>query len=157
MLSVVIQPKSYRHMSSLEDIKSVSVIKFGRNALYEDDFFYDVLYDGELTDDAIEVIARNLKSGSVITYSAGLLIKMLGILQEEKGLEFSADQVIGLMEDYASVYPTSKKWHKLQEALSNYGYNTEFDRDNPCEITKHSIILYRYMKNDPKCIEELKY
>ena len=156
MLSVVIQPKNYKHMSALKDIKSVSVMKFGRNALVEDDFYYDVLYDGELTDEAIEVITRNLNGGNVITYSGNLLIRMLDILKEEKGLQFDKDKIIGLMEDYASIYPTSKKWHKLQEALENYGYDTYFDRDDPCEITKHSIILYRFMKEDPKC-NTLKY
>ena len=156
MLSVVIQPHSYQHMAKPSDIKSVSVIKFSRRALGERDFFYDELYNGELTDDAVKVIFDNLGNENVITYSGQLLRSMLSILTRNNSqYSFDDSKIVGLMEMYSEEYPISKRWYKLVEALENYGYKTIFDRDDPSEMTKNTLILYRFMQKDSKFDDKL--
>ncbi len=156
MLSVVIQPKDYRFMRKMSDIKSVSVLKFSNRAIGTTDYFFDKLYSGELTDEAIKVIFDNVDDDNVITYSGNLLNSMMTVItNDNQQYKFDSSKVTGLMELYADKYPTPKRWHKLCEALENYGYRTSFDRDNPEEIAKNSIILYRFMQNDGKFGNEL--
>lgn len=151
MLSVVIQPHNYYHMYKPSDIKSVSVIKFSSRAFGNSDYFFDVLYNGELTEEAKKVIFDNINSDNVITYSGNLLNSMLGIISKDNPqYKFDTEKIVGLMEMYADKYPTPKRWHKLVEALENYGYRSIFDRDNPSEMTANTLVLYRFMQNDPK-------
>ena len=44
MLSVTIQPYSYRKMSSLKDLKSLAVLKFSHKGIIDDDFCFETVY-----------------------------------------------------------------------------------------------------------------
>ena len=156
MLSVVIQPHSYRHMSSPSDVNSVSVIRFSSRALCDSDFFYDEIYNGEITEETKKVIFDNINNDNVITYSGTLLNNILNIISKDNPqYNYDRSKIVGLMEMYADKYPTPKRWHKLKDALENYGYRAQFDRDNPADMTPNTLVLYRFMQNDQKFNELL--
>jgi len=151
MLSVVIQPFDYQYINSLEDIKSVSVFKFSKRAIIEEDYNYETVYDGELSEDVIKLIFDNLKDGNVITYSGLLLSRTLSAISNSKSeYAFHQKEIKGLMELYADKYPIKKKWHKLHEALGNYNYITNINTSMPSDVAKNTIVLYRFMQEDNK-------
>lgn len=143
MLAVCVQPYSYKHIRSLSDIKQISIIKFGRKQLFEDDYSFEVVYDGIPKKEIVNTIVSNCNDENVITYSGGLLYKTMRVLSEVSDIDFDYEKITGLMELYASA--KSKPWTKLCDALASYDFEADFDRDDPMEMAKYTMILYRLM------------
>ena len=149
MLSITIQPKSYKKEYTIEDIDRIVVLKFQHKALLQDDFRFKCIYDtNEIDDELISYISENIKNNNVITYSGNMLYYTINAILEHKDHELiDRSSIIGLMEILPHMLKLEKrKWLKLKDALEILGYDGYVDTSDPLSMSENSIILYRLMQ-----------
>lgn len=153
MLSVVLQPYSYNRMKSLNDIKSVAILKFGRKGILDEDFTFETVYDCTMAEvenkkELFDLLIKNIQKDNLVTYNSRLLVTTLRILADNLN-EDIPDEVIkkipDLMVKFAKLH-NGGRWAKLEDALQYYDHTLSVDTEDPYDMTQKTIILYRLMQ-----------
>lgn len=154
MLSVTIQPYSYRKMSSLKDLKSLAVLKFSHKGIIDDDFCFETVYDCSIDEvenkkDLLDILLKNIKSKNLITYNSRLLIQTLHVLAEYCNETIDDDvyaTIPDLMVKFGKLH-NNGRWAKLEDALQYYDHTLSVDTNDPYDMSEKTIILYRLMQD----------
>ena len=153
MLAVTIQPYSYNHMKSLNDLKSLCILKFTHKGLIDNDFTYDVKEDATMSEienkeEFYKSLISSVKKGNVITNNSRLLITTINILADSLNEEVPdnlSDLIPDLMVKFAKLH-NHGRWAKLQDALQYYDYQEAVDTSDPYDMCAKTIMLYRLMQ-----------
>ena len=152
MLSVIIQPKTFKNTYQIADIERVVILKFSHKPMFENDYAYTVLYDSSNPDkECLDIINKNINDDNLITYNGKMLCALLDAIDQESDNYSNeyADKIVGLMEYFAELHSSNGRWWKLERALEFYDYNADVDTSDPMDMAIKSLILYRLMvKND---------
>lgn len=158
MVSVVIQPFTYSKIDSLDDIKSITILKCSRKAIFDEDFSYETLCDKEIKNienlsEIYDIIVKNINNETLITYNSRLLISGLIVLEERVSNLTSGEmktpdykKVPDLMVKFANLH-NNGKWAKIANALQYYDYNLSVDTNDSHDMAAKTIMLYRLMKD----------
>ena len=157
MLCVIIQPKNYKNITKLDDLASMSVIRFPEHlskSFEELEDCFDVVYEGAINKDIFKDIFKEVENERVITYSKWLLsCCMHAINNDLPEYEFESSNITGLMEQFIEGHPKRSgrgRFYSLSDALKIYGIKEVFDRDDPQIMSRLTFKLFRCMQKDEK-------
>lgn len=153
MLAVVIQPYAYNRMKSIDDIKSVAILKFSRKGILDEDFTYETVYDLPMSEienkkELYDLLIKQMQKENVITYNAKLFKTNLCILAESLGEEIPdgvLNKVPCLMTRFGALH-NHRRYAKIVDALQYYDHTLTVDTSDPYDMSAKTIVLYRLMQ-----------
>ena len=154
MLSVTIQPYSYKKISSFKDLKNLAVLKFSHKGIVDDDFCFETMYDCSI--DEVEdkeklfnLLIKNIQNNNLITYNSKLLKQTLHILGDycHSTIDDSIyNKIPDLMVQFGKLH-NNGRWAKLEDALQYYDHTLTVDTNDPYDMSEKTIVLYRLMQD----------
>ena len=157
MLSVTIQPYSYKKINILSDLASVAVLKFSHKSIFDEDFTFTGVYNDLIADldkndieKLFDLLIKNACNNTLITYNSKLFFDTLNVLGNTCNKEIPDEvfeKVPDLMKKFARLH-NNGRWAKLEDALQYYDHTLNVDTTDPYDMSEKTIILYRLMQDN---------